>query len=191
MFTKKLAQVFGISLVSVSLAVAGGGYEENKDTMNGEDTDIEIETNQMQTRQNLRQGTAGFGPATFRDVVSGDAYNIYAGYQWQLTPYAALKGLVDATSDFDETVLAAVGVGGNLYPLNRDIAPYIGADVGVGYLQDPLQDSWAFNLGASVGAEIFRSSATAMNLEIGSRFHLQDFEEGDPFLYTARVGVLF
>lgn len=191
MFTRKLAKVLGISLVTTSMVLAGGTYGQNDGTMDDGGTDIEIETTQPGARQNLQQGIIGFGPATFRSVNSGDAYNVNGGYMIQLNPFAALKGVADATTDFDETVLASIGVGGNLYPFNRDFSPYIGADVGVGYLQEPDRDSWAFNLGTSIGAEVFRTAPTQMQLEIGARFHLEDFDDEDPLLYTARVGVLF
>ncbi len=142
----------------------------------------------------LRLGAAGAGPATFNNVESDrQAYNIYGGYVYELTPYAALKGLIDATSDFDNAVLASANLGGNLYLLNRDVSPYVGGEVGLSVLYENEQDNdeWGLGAGLSLGAQIFRFGTTQINLELSTKFNLNDFDENDAFVYTSRVGVLF
>ncbi len=153
------------------------------------------EVNDLQRRrQALRLGAAGFGPATFGGVDAEAAYNFYGGYLWEVNPHAAIKGIIDATTDFDQAVLASANLGGNLYIFNADVSPYIGGELGLAYLAsgDPdLDDNFGFSTGASIGAQLFRTANTQMNLELGTRFHLQELDDDVPLMYTARVGVLF
>lgn len=158
--------------------------------------DIErADVNELQRRrQALRLGAAGFGPATFSGVDAEAAYNFYGGYLWEVNPHAAIKGIVDATTDFDRAILASANIGGNLYLFNADVSPYLGADLGLAYLASgdaDVDDTFGFATGASLGAQLFRTSSTQMNLELGARFHLQELDDDIPLMYTARVGVLF
>ncbi len=143
----------------------------------------------------LGLGAAGVGPATFSNNVQSDrqAYNVYGGYVFELSPYAALKGIVDATSDFDNAILTSANLGGNLYLFNRDVSPYIGGEVGLSLLREFEQDSneWGLGAGLSVGAQVFRFGTTQINIELGTKFNFNDFDDEDAYMYTSRVGILF
>jgi hypothetical protein len=75
----------------------------------------------------------------------------------------------------------------------NDISPYVGAGLGMGYGAVPGDQSFGFNLGASVGALLFRTSNAQMNLEGSAQTLLSELgdDENIPTVYAARLGVLF
>jgi hypothetical protein len=179
----------------------GDGSAEPRDRTNGtqqreEDPDKigDIEdVNEIQRRkQSKRFGVGGFGPAAIREVETEElAYDFYGGYVWEVNPFAAIKGIADVTTDFDRATLVSGNIGANFYPFNADVSPYIGGDLGLGYLASEDQDELGFTAGASLGALLFRTTSTQLNLEAKTRFQFNDIDGSYPFAYTARVGVQF
>ena len=145
-------------------------------------------------RESKRFSTAGFGPAGFGNIdEKTPAYDIYAGRFWEVNKHAAIKALGEVASDFDNATLANVTLGANLYALPTDISPYVGAGMGMGFGTVPGDQSFGFNLGASVGALLFRTSNAQMNIEGSAQTMLSELgDDGDmPTVYAARLGVLF
>ncbi len=150
------------------------------------------QTKILQNRRESKKFTgAGFGPAGFGNVDEKmPAYDIYAGRFWEVNKFAAIKALGEVASDFDKATLANVTLGGNLYAAPTDFAPYVGGGLGLGYGAVPGDRNFGFNVGASIGALLFRTSSTQMNLE-GSAEMMLSQADSPPSVYTARLGVLF
>jgi hypothetical protein len=157
-----------------------------------------IPASQTKTLQNRKESKrfsgAGFGPAGFGNIDERmPAYDIYAGRFWEVNKHAAIKALGEVASDLDHATLANLQLGANLYAMPTDISPYVGAGMGLGYGTVPGDRSFGFNLGASVGALLFRTSNAQMNLEGNAQTMLSELgNNGDmPTVYSARLGVLF
>lgn len=158
----------------------------------------QISAEQTKTLQNRREAkrfsTAGFGPAGFGNIDERTpAYDIYAGRFWEVNKHAAIKALGEVASDFDRATMANVTLGANLYVLPTDISPYVGAGMGMGYGAIPGDRAFGFNIGASLGALLFRTSNAQMNVEGNAQTMLSELGENDENLsvYSARLGVLF
>lgn len=143
----------------------------------------------------LNQFFAGFGPATIDNItIANDvAYQFYGGKLWELTNWLAFKALAEATTDFDQSVMASGNVGANFYPIENDIAPYIGGRVGLGYVRDETDsDVFGVDLGSSLGLQLFRSSSTQINVETAASVLLRELQQDvNPVTFSARIGVLF
>lgn len=145
-------------------------------------------------RESKRFTTAGFGPAGFGNIDERTpAYDIYAGRMWEVNKHAAIKALGEVASDFDNATLANVTLGANLYAAPTDFSPYIGGGMGLGYGTVPGDQEFGFNVGAQIGALLFRTSNAQMNLEGSAQMMLSELEDGNgnPSVYAARLGVLF
>jgi hypothetical protein len=148
----------------------------------------------LRRKESKKFSAAGFGPAGFGNIDEKlPAYDIYVGRLWEVNPHAAIKALGEVASDFDRATMANFQLGANLYALPNDISPYIGGGLGLGYGMVPGDRAFGFNLGASVGALLFRTSNAQMNLEGSAQMMLSELEEDDgaPSVYSARLGVLF
>ncbi len=145
-------------------------------------------------KESKRFSTAGFGPASMHNMADGLAYNFFAGHLWEVNPFAAIKTLGEVTSNFDNSLMVDMNLGANFYAMNTDISPYVGGGLGFGYGNGPdRDDAFGFNLGASIGALLFRTSSTQMNIEGKTNVLLANAGEGlgNPVVYAARLGVLF
>jgi hypothetical protein len=151
------------------------------------------ETLSLQRRKKSKPfSAAGFGPAGFQNVDNhSPAYNLYLGRLWEVNRFAAIKALGEVATDFDRATLADMTLGANLYASPQDFSPYVGAGLGFGYGAEPGNRDFGFNLGAQIGALLFRTSSTQMNLEGSAAMILSDVRDGAPTLYAARLGVLF
>jgi hypothetical protein len=137
---------------------------------------------------------AGFGPAVLDNLGAEDvSYQFFAGKFWELFPAVALKAIAEATTDFNEAVLASGNVGLNLYPITNAYSPFIGGSIGVGYGRDAFeQDAFGMNLAATFGLLLFRTTNTQVSLETNANMLLRDFQpDAMPLGFSARVGVLF
>ena len=157
-----------------------------------------IPAEQTKVLQNRREAkrftTVGFGPAGFGNIDERTpAYDIYAGRMWEVNKFAAIKALGEVTSDFDKATMGSVKMGANLYAAPTDFSPYIGGGLGLGYGALPDDQQFGFNLGAQVGALLFRTSNAQMNLEGSAEMMLSQLDNGGgvPSVYSARLGVLF
>lgn len=152
------------------------------------------ETKSLLRRKEAKKfSTAGFGPAGFGNIdEKTPAYDLYAGRMWEVNKHAAIKALGEVASDFDNATMANMQLGANLYALPSDISPYIGGGLGLGYGTVPGDQAFGFNVGASVGALLFRTSSAQMNVEGSAQMMLSELNDnGSPSIYAARLGVLF
>lgn len=153
------------------------------------------QTKVLQNRKEAKRfSTAGFGPAGFGNIDERTpAYDLYVGRMWEVNKHAAIKALGEVASDFDKATLANVTMGANLYAAPTDFSPYIGGGLGLGYGAVSGDRDFGFNVGAQIGALLFRTSNAQMNLEGSAQMLLSELEdgEGQPSVYAARLGVLF
>ncbi len=146
----------------------------------------------QQRREAKRFTTAGFGPAGFNNVDEKDqAYDLYAGKFWEVNRSAAIKGLAEVASDFNHTSIVDLNLGANLYALPTDFSPYVGGAMGLTYGSVPGDRAFGLNIGASLGALLFRTSNAQMNLEGNAQMMLTELNHEKPSIYSARLGVLF
>ena len=112
---------------------------------------------------------------------------------WEVNKFAAIKALGEVASDFDKATMGSFKMGANLYAAPTDFSPYIGGGLGLGYGALPDDQQFGFNLGAQVGALLFRTSNAQMNLEGSAEMMLSQLDNGGgvPSVYSARLGVLF
>jgi hypothetical protein len=180
--------------------VIGGSSTVIKDsTYAPPDTSHEVgriapeDTKVLQNRREAKRfATAGFGPAGFGNIDERTpAYDVYLGRMWEVNKYAAIKALGEVASDFDKATLGNVSMGANLYASPTDFSPYIGGGLGLGYGFVPGDRNFGFNVGAQIGALLFRTSNAQMNLEGSAEMMVSQLGDGDPSVYSARLGVLF
>lgn len=155
-----------------------------------------IPRSQTKVLQNRREAkrftTAGLGPAGFGGIdEKTPAYDLYAGRMWEVNKHAAIKALGEVASDFDRATMANVTLGANVYAAPTDFSPYIGGGMGLGYGTVPGDQEFGFNVGAQIGALLFRTSNAQMNLEGSAQMLLSELDNGNPSVYAARLGVLF
>ncbi|MDB5047502.1 MAG: hypothetical protein JWO30_573 [Fibrobacteres bacterium] len=151
------------------------------------------QTKVLQNRKEAKRFTgAGFGPAGFGNIDERmPAYDVYVGRFWEVNRFAAIKALGEVASDFNNATLSSLQLGANMYASPTAFSPYIGGDLGLGYGMVPGDRNFGFNVGASVGALLFRTSNAQMNLEGAAQMMLSQLDDKNTSLYTARLGVLF
>jgi len=183
-----------------SQPVVGGSSTVIKDSMyTPPDTSREVgriapeDTKVLQTRREAKRfSTAGFGPAGFGNIDEHTpAYDLYVGRLWEVNKFAAIKALGEVASDFERATLGNVSMGANLYASPTDFSPYIGGGLGLGYGAVPGDRNFGFNVGAQIGALLFRTSNAQMNLEGSAEMMVSELGNGEPSIYSARLGVLF
>jgi hypothetical protein len=186
--------------VTPSQPVVGGSSTVIKDSSyTPPDTAREVgaippdETKILQTRREAKKfSTAGFGPAGFGNIDEHTpAYDLYVGRLWEVNKFAAIKALGEVASDFDRATLGNVSMGANFYASPTDFSPYVGGGLGLGYGTVPGDRNFGFDVGAQIGALLFRTSNAQMNLEGSAQMMLSSLGNGDPSIYSARLGVLF
>jgi hypothetical protein len=151
------------------------------------------ETKVLQRRREAKRfSTAGFGPAGFGNVDEKvPAYDVYAGKIWEVNRVAAIKALGEVASDFDRASIVDLNLGANLYAMPTDFSPYVGGAMGLTYGSVPGDRALGMNVGASVGALLFRTSNAQMNIEGNAQMMLTELNNERPSIYSARLGVLF
>jgi hypothetical protein len=186
--------------VTPSQPVIGGSSTVIKDSVSTPlDTSHEVgriapeDTKVLQNRREAKRfSTAGFGPAGFGNIDERTpAYDVYVGRLWEVNKFAAIKALGEVASDFDRATLGNISMGANLYASPTDFSPYIGGGLGLGYGTVPGDRNFGFNVGAQIGALLFRTSNAQMNLEGSAEMMVSQLGDGDPSIYSARLGVLF
>lgn len=140
------------------------------------------------------QFIAGAGPAQLENLGANElSYQFFAGKFWELNRQFALKTIAEATTDFDNAVLASGKLGANFYPTTSRFSPYVGGAVGLGYAMDAAERyAFGMDLSASIGLMLFRDINTQVTLETATNVLLREFEnESNPIGFSARVGILF
>ncbi|MBW8888110.1 MAG: hypothetical protein JF616_10180 [Fibrobacteres bacterium] len=180
--------------------VIGGSSTVIKDsTYAPPDTSHEVgriapeDTKVLQNRREAKRfSTAGFGPAGFGNIDERTpAYDLYVGRLWEVNKFAAIKALGEVASDFDRATLGNVSMGANLYASPTDFSPYVGGGLGLAYGAIPGDRNFGFNVGAQIGALLFRTANAQMNLEGSAEMMVSQLGNSDPSIYSARLGVLF
>lgn len=151
------------------------------------------EVNTLQRRHAAKHFTAaGFGPAGFGNIDDERlAYDAYLGRFWEVNPHSAIKATGEVTTDLGKSNLFDFNLGANLYALPTDVSPYLGGSMGLAYGRGEGDHTFGFNLGASLGALLFRTASAEMNLEANAQILLSQLTNDYPTVYTARLGVLF
>lgn len=160
--------------------------------------DIEpSDTRRLERRREAKRfGLAGFGPAGYGGDAMDDkddrmSYDVYLGRAWEVSSRAAIKSIAEVTSDFDDNHLADLSLGANFYALPTDFSPYLGADLGLGAGRADGENAFGFTAGASLGALLFRTASTQLNVEGNAEVMLSELEDEFPTVYSATVGVMF
>jgi hypothetical protein len=163
------------------------------DTHNDTIPEDSLQNGALARREAVRFYTAGFGPANLQNVQSeGLAYNFFGGYMWEPANYAMIRASGDITTDFSNSLLLSASLGANLYPLKRDISPYIGGEMGFGYSRGGGDNTVGLSFGGFLGAQFFRTSDTQLIFELKLYILLNETGEGAfPLSYLARIGLLF
>jgi len=163
------------------------------DTLNDTMPEDSLQNGALVRREAVRFYTAGFGPANLQNVESeGLAYNFFGGYMWEPANYAMIRASGDITTDFSNSLLLSASLGTNLYPLVRDISPYIGGEMGFGYSRGGGDNTVGLSFGGFLGAQFFRTSDTQLIFELKLYMLLNETGKGAfPLSYLARIGLLF
>ncbi len=134
----------------------------------------------------------GFGPASLTNITSEDlAYSFYFGRIWEVNPYAGIRTMAEASTDFSNSVLAGLNLGLNFIPFYAEVSPFLAGDFGFGYARENDENIFGFNAGISAGVQLFRSSTVQMLIEGRVNALIDGWEDHYPTAYSARVGLLF
>lgn len=163
------------------------------DTLNDTTPEDTLQNGALVRREAVRFYTAGFGPANLQNIESeGLAYNFFGGYMWEPAGYAMIRASGDITTDFSNSLLLSASLGANLYPLIKDISPFIGGEMGFGYSRGGGDNTVGLSFGGFLGAQFFRTSDTQLIFELKLYILLNETGEGAfPLSYLARIGLLF
>jgi hypothetical protein len=156
------------------------------------------ETMTLQRRHQAKDFTgAGLGPAAFGNIDERQpAYDVYLGHFWEVNPHAAIKTVGEVATDLNHAHIADLTLGANLYALPTEVSPYIGGGMGLAYERITGDNNFGFNVGASIGALLFRTASAQMNLEGNAKLMLTQMGDNNnnndmPTVYSARIGVMF
>jgi hypothetical protein len=153
------------------------------------------ETRTLQRRHEAKTFTgAGLGPAGFGNVdETKPAYDVYLGQFWEVNPHAAIKAVGEVASDLNKAHIADLTLGANFYALPTEFSPYIGGGMGLAYDWTHGGNAFGFNVGASLGALLFRTASAQMNLEGNAQMVMDQLSNSNdrPTIYSARLGVMF
>jgi hypothetical protein len=137
----------------------------------------------------------GAGPSVLDNLQAEDwSVQFYGGKQWAMANYIAPKALLEATTDFSESVLASALLGANFYPVQKAISPYVGIGTGVGYAKAADdRDVFGLDVAGTFGLLVFRGAGLQFNLETNANFIFRDIgsDDGMPMSFSGRLGVLF
>lgn len=157
--------------------------------------DIEpSDVNKLERRTKAKQfSMVGFGPAGFRGVQDEGrlSYDFYVGRVWEAASRAAIKSTLEVTSDFEDNHMADLTLGANFYAVPTDFSPYIGGALGFGAMRGNSNSALGFTARGSIGALLFRTSNTQLNVEAGAKMLFSDLGDEFPAVYMGTLGLLF
>ena len=166
--------------------------QDSSDTISGADTSNGGKPAGLSKKKATRFTAFGFGPANLDNIESaGLAYSFYGGNYWDVARYAGLKLFAEATTDFDNSLLTGISIGANIYPVDSDISPFIGGDMGFGYTRASGDNFFGLSFGGSAGFQFFRTSDVQLNAELKASVILDRSGKGYPANYMARLGIFF
>lgn len=137
----------------------------------------------------------GFGPAVFANINSpGVGYSLALGYSWDQTR-VSIRGQIEGNVR-GNALFPFVAVGAHYFFMGGDLSPYVGGDLGLGFVKVADADflsgevRFGFVVTGEVGAQILRTSP--VGLGIGLRFSslLNSTSFGIPFGGVLRLSLL-
>lgn len=165
-----------------------GPFESDRNGANGGD---EAEAAPPEQQLPLRQyGAAGPGVVAGLNVESvafGGAY----GASWALWPWLSVCGDIEAISDFDDAVIAGIFAGAQAAPFDRGARPWIGLDLGVGWLWAQKERATGVAAGARIGAMALRTGPAAITIELRSRIVFRRIFDTFVHYHQALAGIAF
>lgn len=138
-------------------------------------------------------GGVGIGVLQNLDA-SEPAYQAFLGKYWSLGEYFALNTAVEAVSDFDQAWYLDGIVGVNYYPFSagfNSISPYVGGGLGLGWATDDGDGDYGLNLSATAGFLLFRGRDIEVMVEGNFDWLSSEIIDGNPAVWTGRIGLLF
>ena len=159
----------------------------------------EREEDQLRRRIRSHNSTyLGFGPATFNNMgVKPLSYDLALGYNWEVTPHAAIRILANGVGSNDlKTYFMSGGLGLNYLFTDEDNSPYVGALLGYGFAGSNNSSSTATAIGGFAGTIglgwlFFRTSSTQFDVWAGYTTIFGNNTIGAPGVYGLRIGILF
>lgn len=147
-------------------------------------------TKMLKRKEALHLAAFGFGPAWFSNLDNGPQnYNLYGGYLFEPHPQAAIKALLNITSDFSTDFVALADLGANFYALTSDITPYVGGSLGLGFIHAEGENNAGFTGSGSAGLMLFRTSNVHLNLEFMASVFFNKIHDERPVQMMARIGI--
>jgi len=157
----------------------------------------ERQENQLRRRINSRNATyLGFGAAGLSNMgVNLLSYDFAIGYNWEVTPRAAIKILGNIVASGDWKTYFGMGqLGLNLFLNDEDSSPYLGLGFGFGLSASGATSAttvggFAGNFG--LGYQFFRTSSTQFDIFAGYGVIFGNNTIGAPGYAGLRIGILF
>jgi hypothetical protein len=170
------------------------GRQASQDTRVGEITEQEAHDG-TQRKPSRKFTYLGFGTAFFHNLnVGGAGYSLGAAFGWDVN--IAMIKIMGDFSILQGAIFSDIALEGMLFLSERDTAPYVSADFGLGISrQSPSGGNSDVNAGfaAGVGVGVLFLRTSSISLDLGARLNLifNSNSEGDPLVGTIRIGVCF
>jgi hypothetical protein len=142
-------------------------------------------------RKAARSGYSfALGPGWINNMVTSTnpGYSFLLGYGWDVN---VAQVRLSWNIAFQGPIYSDLSLGGRYFFSNRDITPYIGADLGLGMSTTNIAyfvQNAGFNLAADAGVVFLRTSS--INLDIGLRYSMM-LNNGNPSLLAIRLGIFW
>lgn len=159
------------------------------------------------TNQESREGTqrkpvrnewyVGIGGAEFNNLnVNGIGYSFGLAHAWDFNQ--GLFKILGEFSGLDSAFVGSVGLGGEYFLLNSDLAPYLSGDFGFGGAKAEGGAGFfsgtsygGFDVGVGTGVEIMRTAATNLDIAFRAGFLLKNNGYGTPEVFSLKLGLYF
>lgn len=158
------------------------------------DSNTEKEDQESPDLQRSRKFLA-FGPSLFANVnAPGVGYSFAGGYSWDQSR-VSIRGLLEANVK-GNSLVSFLGVGAHYFFLGRDLSPYVGGDLGAGFVKlgdvDFLsgEAKFGFVLSGEVGFQILRTSPVGLGVGLRMSTLLNSTSLGIPYGMTVRLSLL-
>ncbi len=136
-----------------------------------------------------------FGPSLFANVnAPGVGYSFAGGYSWDQAR-VSIRGLLEANVK-GNSLVSFLGVGAHYFFLGRDLSPYLGGDLGAGFVKLGDEDflsgetKFGFVLSGEVGFQILRTSPVGLGVGLRMSTLLNSTSLGIPYGMTLRLSLL-
>ncbi|KMQ51557.1 hypothetical protein CHISP_1565 [Chitinispirillum alkaliphilum] len=115
----------------------------------------------------------------------------FVGSVLEIGPTVQGKIILDLTTDFRDALFTNAKLGVNFLAPTAFASPYLGLGLGLGYARGAGENLFGVTVAGSLGLILLRTSSIQLDLEgnINAMFNTTD--EGVPFAYSLRLGVLY